>query len=466
VLTEIKNARQDPGGFRRCFFSDDMDLYLWYDRRGGKLFGFQLCYDKRAVQHAITWREELGATHNKVDDGESRPGRYKAAPILVADGLFERDRVAAAFRREAGIEPGSPAVEPGRQDRAGKARGLEPDIAELVYQKILTFDERPDEEPRPTAPPRRREVQLEGDEEVVTDVDTLCVVHPTKEGSYPVRLVITDRRLIVLAIEWADVSIDPAAKGDDESLYDVLPRRALGGLGLDELRIPPSFELAFSDVVALTADEGQRWFSVERQLRGLRQVARFYDRYFAAELLAEVAVRVDVKVSTFGESHAADQTTPPVALSPEKEKLEKRRPLWLNEPGLGEHTCVLCTRHPHLSGIYPVKLVLSSRWLMVLATDWGGLHPEKAAVLPLAALEQFMDVAALRSLDLQALENEASFSIAAESIRSVRAMRAETSFSIEFEDTPGQISKAVFFSQRRWDQILTQIDAWHLYSER
>jgi hypothetical protein len=32
-----------------------------------------------------------------VDDGEHRPGKYKASPILVADGLFDARRVYSAF---------------------------------------------------------------------------------------------------------------------------------------------------------------------------------------------------------------------------------------------------------------------------------------------------------------------------------------------------------------------------------
>ncbi len=32
-----------------------------------------------------------------VDDGEQRPGKYKASPVLIPDGLFDTRRIHAAF---------------------------------------------------------------------------------------------------------------------------------------------------------------------------------------------------------------------------------------------------------------------------------------------------------------------------------------------------------------------------------
>ena len=42
---------------------------------------------------------DVGRIHDKVDDGESRPGRFKASPILPADGIFQKDKIAERFRR-------------------------------------------------------------------------------------------------------------------------------------------------------------------------------------------------------------------------------------------------------------------------------------------------------------------------------------------------------------------------------
>jgi hypothetical protein len=105
MLSEIRNARQVEGeGFRRWFTDDYFDLIVWYgnDRR---LIGFQLCYDKRERERALTWTLEHGFQHNRIDSGEV-PGHSKMTPIIIADGAFSRNPVAERFRREStGIDP-------------------------------------------------------------------------------------------------------------------------------------------------------------------------------------------------------------------------------------------------------------------------------------------------------------------------------------------------------------------------
>jgi hypothetical protein len=116
ALYEIQDVRQIDGEPKRRWFSDDFfDLILWLDESGG-LLGFQLCYDKRRNQHALTWRADSGYLHNRVDEGESRPGKFKAAPVLMPNGRFSKEMIAMLFLRA--------------------SRGLERWIAEAVYEKI------------------------------------------------------------------------------------------------------------------------------------------------------------------------------------------------------------------------------------------------------------------------------------------------------------------------------------------
>lgn len=106
MLKEYDNLRQDETGFRRLFFDEYFDLYAWYDREGGRITGFQLVYDKLGLQRSLTWLEDEGFLHNKVDEGE-RAGSIKMTPILVPDGAFDADTVAERFARESGnIDPG------------------------------------------------------------------------------------------------------------------------------------------------------------------------------------------------------------------------------------------------------------------------------------------------------------------------------------------------------------------------
>lgn len=104
MLVELADVRQVPGEGTRRWFSDGyFDLIVWYAE--GDALGFQLCYDKGHDERALTWRPPHRYTHNRVDDGEG-PFGSKRTPVLVQDGLFDRDPILDRFRRAAvGIDP-------------------------------------------------------------------------------------------------------------------------------------------------------------------------------------------------------------------------------------------------------------------------------------------------------------------------------------------------------------------------
>lgn len=107
MLIELRNARQiahEPA--RRWFTSPDMDLVVWLDE-GGRLIGFQLCYDKHHQEKALTWRGdgERTLSHAAVDSGEASDMKYKASPVLLDDSRPDLAGVAERFRREAGLLP-------------------------------------------------------------------------------------------------------------------------------------------------------------------------------------------------------------------------------------------------------------------------------------------------------------------------------------------------------------------------
>lgn len=96
-MKELRNVRQIPGEPpRRWFFSPDFDLIVWLSD-DQEVIGFELCYDKRRQERAISWRQNTGFRHMAIDDGEQRPGRHKSSPVPVADGDFDAPRVHAAF---------------------------------------------------------------------------------------------------------------------------------------------------------------------------------------------------------------------------------------------------------------------------------------------------------------------------------------------------------------------------------
>lgn len=98
LLSEVTTVRQIPGERRRRWFcSKELDLIIWLDDSGSPA-SFQLCYDKGPAERALTWTPDLGFAHTAVDDGETDVGfRYKATPILVADGYFDAEQVLEMF---------------------------------------------------------------------------------------------------------------------------------------------------------------------------------------------------------------------------------------------------------------------------------------------------------------------------------------------------------------------------------
>jgi len=96
MLTEIKKVRQIEGEpNRRWFNNHDMDLIVWQENEN--ILAFQLCYDKTGNEKAISWKPDTGLIHQKVDDGENRPGHYKATPILIQNGSYDLEKIRNDF---------------------------------------------------------------------------------------------------------------------------------------------------------------------------------------------------------------------------------------------------------------------------------------------------------------------------------------------------------------------------------
>jgi hypothetical protein len=118
MLKEYKDVRQVAGeGERRWFLDEYFDLIVWYDAHRS-IKGFQLCYDKKNNERAVTWTREDGYSHHKIDDGDVT-GRAKMTPVLVADGIFARDDIADRFLEE--------------------SREIERDISFFVYNRLKSF---------------------------------------------------------------------------------------------------------------------------------------------------------------------------------------------------------------------------------------------------------------------------------------------------------------------------------------
>ena len=120
MLYEIGDVRQHEGEGKRRWFSDDyFDLIIWFNKE--KIEGFQLCYDKTGYERSITWHNKSERyDHNKIDEGDHLWG-HKRSPTLVADGVFDKKRVAYKFWNS--------------------SKDIDKDIAMFVYKRILNYEE-------------------------------------------------------------------------------------------------------------------------------------------------------------------------------------------------------------------------------------------------------------------------------------------------------------------------------------
>lgn len=108
-VTRVKQVHHEPA--RRWFASDDMDLIVWLDAAGA-ITGFQLCYDKRDHERAVTWHHDQPLAHARVDDGENvgagrGQARHKQTPVLVPDSALPLPEILASFAEESADLPAS-----------------------------------------------------------------------------------------------------------------------------------------------------------------------------------------------------------------------------------------------------------------------------------------------------------------------------------------------------------------------
>jgi len=104
MLREISHVQQVPSDyFRRWFADENLDLIVWH-KPDQTIHGFQLCYDRSWRHRALTWTEDRGYSHDKIDDGEESPLANRS-PMLTPAGPFEATAVLSRFRTSARYVP-------------------------------------------------------------------------------------------------------------------------------------------------------------------------------------------------------------------------------------------------------------------------------------------------------------------------------------------------------------------------
>ena len=105
MLRELSETRQVPGDpRRRWFISQRCDLIVWL-RDDESVQGFQFCYDKDEIEHALTWVDGWGYSHMRVDTEGTKEHPGRGTPLLVPDGSFDPGRLLDVFRKECDLVP-------------------------------------------------------------------------------------------------------------------------------------------------------------------------------------------------------------------------------------------------------------------------------------------------------------------------------------------------------------------------
>lgn len=96
----------DQNTIKRWFSDQAHDLLVWLNKEGG-VIAFQLSYNKGDNEHLLSWSEQQGYSHGRIDDGEDVCQHLKMSPIMVSTGTPNYAQVAEIFRSiSASLEPG------------------------------------------------------------------------------------------------------------------------------------------------------------------------------------------------------------------------------------------------------------------------------------------------------------------------------------------------------------------------
>jgi hypothetical protein len=68
MLQEYKSIRQHNSEYRRLFKDDEFELYVFYEREGNQMSGFQLVHNEMPSAHVLVWDRDRGLHHYIMED--------------------------------------------------------------------------------------------------------------------------------------------------------------------------------------------------------------------------------------------------------------------------------------------------------------------------------------------------------------------------------------------------------------
>lgn len=94
-LSGVRQYADEPK--RRWFVAPTMDLIVWVDEFD-RPFKFQLCYEVRVTEYALTWETGRGFNHALVDGGEGNPVMNRTPILRNNNAPFDKAYLLGLFQ--------------------------------------------------------------------------------------------------------------------------------------------------------------------------------------------------------------------------------------------------------------------------------------------------------------------------------------------------------------------------------
>ena len=169
-LRELSGVRQYADeAKRRWFFAPGLDLIVWVDKLD-RPFKFQLCYEKRTTEYALTWGSAQGFDHALVDNGQGNAAMDVTPILRRTDDSFDREYLLGLFQVS--------------------NANLPPSVGGQVSEALLLYPS------SPTAPGRRPDVRHAA-------VPSTRRPTTTKNTHWTIMIMAVAVAVAVVAVAWA-----------------------------------------------------------------------------------------------------------------------------------------------------------------------------------------------------------------------------------------------------------------------
>ncbi|MDH5180944.1 MAG: hypothetical protein OEZ39_15645 [Gammaproteobacteria bacterium] len=92
--TAVQQFPDEPK--KRWFFDHYFDLFIW-ESESSEIVAFQLCFEKKGVEKALSWSTDAGFKHLQVHNAGIKYGSHKMSPVMYSTEWFQLTPVKYTF---------------------------------------------------------------------------------------------------------------------------------------------------------------------------------------------------------------------------------------------------------------------------------------------------------------------------------------------------------------------------------